>query len=181
MPLCAPPLQTAEYPVALTSIHKVIRRLNRDTTLVATGLLGTVVFAAIVLAFPKRDPKADDLTKEARQTTTGSVRKSVSEITSGPATNFDDGFGPEISHSDPHANARSWSPAHRQDSARVIRPKIRNVRSRSSLWARLVDVKMRLVAFWHQRLAPTERSRGWTQFSNKGERKKASYTAKTSH
>ena len=39
MPLCAPPLQTAEYPVALTSIHKVLRRLDRDTTLVAAGLL----------------------------------------------------------------------------------------------------------------------------------------------
>ena len=163
----------------------------------ATGLLGTVIFAALVLAVQERHPKTAVVAEEASQTggdlslkaNPGAFSKveglnansSTGEITSGPATIFDHGFSPKISHSDPHANPSSWSPAHRQDSARVIRPKIRNVRSRSSLWARLVDVKMQLLAFWHQRLAPTERSRGWTQFSNKGERKKVSYTAETRH
>jgi len=48
-----------------------------------------------------------------------------------------------------------------------------------SLWAMLADVKIQLFAFWHRKLAPTERSRGWTQFANKWERKKVSYTAET--
>jgi hypothetical protein len=157
MPLCAPPLQTAEYPVALTSIHKVLRRLDRDTTLVAAGLLGTVVFAAIVLAFPERDPKPDDPTKEARQTT-GSDRKS---LTSGQATSVDQGSNPEINHPDVQANATSWSPAQRPDSVRVIRSKIPNVRYRTFVRHRILDVKMRLIALWHQSLARSEKSRGW--------------------
>jgi hypothetical protein len=107
--------------------------------------------------------------------------KSTDEISSGPATNVDDGFSPEINHSDLHTNARSWSPAHRQDSARVIRPKIPSVRYRSSVRPRFVDAIMRLIPSWHKSLVPTERSRSWTQFSNKGERKKVSYTAETSH
>jgi len=49
-------------------MYKVIKRLNRNTTWVATGLLGSVVFAALMVAFQERHPKADDLT-EARQTT----------------------------------------------------------------------------------------------------------------
>jgi hypothetical protein len=48
---------------------------------------------------------------------------------------------------------------------------------------RFVDVKMRLIALWHQSLVRTERSRSWTLFSNsnKGERKKVGYTAETNH
>jgi hypothetical protein len=42
-------------------------------------------------------------------------------------------FTPEINHINAHANASSWSPAHWQDSVRVIRLKIRNVRYRSSM------------------------------------------------
>jgi hypothetical protein len=48
---------------------------------------------------------------------------------------------------------------------------------------RFVDVKMRLIALWRQSRVRTERSRSWTLFSNsnKGERKKVSYTAETNH
>jgi hypothetical protein len=43
-----------------------------------------------------------------------------------------------------------------------------------------VDVKMRLIALWHQSLQ-REKSRGWTAFSNsnKWERRKVGYTAET--
>jgi hypothetical protein len=173
------PLQTPEHP-ALPGAHDVIRRLNRDTTWVATGLLGAVIFAALVLALLECHPKADDLAKEARQTTgslllnanpatpgnvMGSDRKSLSEITSGQATSVDHGLNPEINHSDVQANATSWSPAHGPDSAQVIRPKIPKVR-------RYVDVKTRLIALWHQSLQ-REKSRAWTLFlnSNKWQRK----------
>jgi len=102
-----------------------------------------VIFAALVLAVLECHPKADDLTKEARQTT-GSLllnanpatpsnvmdpdRKSISEITSGQATSVDHGLNPEINHSNAQANATSWSPVHGPDSAEVIRPKIPKVR-----------------------------------------------------
>jgi hypothetical protein len=42
---------------------------------------------------------------------------------------------------------------------------------------------MRLIALWHQSLAQSEKSRGWTLFSNsdKWPRKKINYTATKSH
>jgi hypothetical protein len=136
-------------------------------------------------------------------------KSSTDKMTSGQATSVDNGFAkispqentysqmeaaastptpvlafsPEINHVNAQANASSWSPAHWQDPARVRRPKIRNVRDRSSVVLRSVDVKMRLIALWHQSLARSERSRSWTQFSksNKEDRKKVSYTVETNH
>ncbi len=136
-------------------------------------------------------------------------KKSTGEITSGQASSVDHAFTeispkenpssqmeaaasiptpvlaftPEIKHIDAQANASSWSPAHWQDSVRVIRLKIRNLRYRSSVVLRSVDVKMRLIALWHQSLARSENSRNWTAFSNlnRGVRKKAAYTAETNH
>jgi hypothetical protein len=92
-------------------------------------------------------------------------------------------FTPEINHIKAQANASSWSPAHWQDPVRVIRQKIRNLRYRSSVVFRSVNVKMRLIALWHQSLARSEKSRSWTAFSNlnKGVRRKAAYTAETNH
>ena len=58
MALHPPPLQTRELPSALSDTYKVIRRLNRNTTWVATGLLGSVVFAALMVALQERHPKA---------------------------------------------------------------------------------------------------------------------------
>ena len=136
-------------------------------------------------------------------------KKSTSEITSGQASSVDHAFTeispkenpssqmeaaastpnpllaltPEINHINAQANASSWSPAHWQDSARVIGLKIRNASSKSSVRPRIVDVKRRLIELWHQSLAKSEKSRNWTAFSNlnRGERKKAAYTAETNH
>jgi hypothetical protein len=170
--LHAHPLPTQEHPVALTGTPKVVRRLNRDTTWLATALLGTVIFAALVLAVQDSQPKATDLTKEARQTggnlllnansaelseVVGSNGKSTDEITFGQATIVDHGFTPEMNHPHVQANTTSWSPAHRQDSARLIRPKISHERNRSSVRPGIVDVKIRLIALWHQSLARSER------------------------
>ena len=78
-------------------------------------------------------------------------------------------FTPEtnINQNDVQANAGSWTAAHRQDSQRVTGLKVRRARSRSSVRHRFVDVKMRLIALWHQslrevkNLAPGQDSRGW--------------------
>jgi hypothetical protein len=53
--------QTPEYPVPLTGTERVIEKFNRNTTWVATGLLGSVIFAALILALIGRDPKVDDV------------------------------------------------------------------------------------------------------------------------
>ena len=185
--LNALPLQTREYPLALRGTPNVMRAFNRNTMWVATGLLGTVIFAALVLAVQERHPMAANLGEEARQTSgelllnaspaalsevVGSSGKSTDEITSGRATSSDDGFTPEINRPEVQANVSSWSPAQRQDSARVIRPKIPNVRHRSSMQSRFVDVKMRLLALWHQSLARAETSRSWTLFREPEQRVK---------
>jgi hypothetical protein len=60
---------------------------------------------------------------------------------------------------DSQANATSWSSAHPYDFARVIRSKIHNIRHRSPPRLRFVDVKMRLIALWHQSLAGSQRPR----------------------
>jgi hypothetical protein len=135
--------------------------------------------------------------------------KSTVEVTSGQATSVDHGFNvispqenpssrmetaapiqtpvdaltPEKNHPDVQANASLLSSVHWQDSGRVIVPKVSRVRSRSSGRFRFVDVKMRLIALWHQSLVRSEKSRNWTAFSNsnKGERRKVGYTAETYH
>src|SRR5258708_17887644 len=147
MALQEPRLQTPEHPVPLTGMYKVIKRVNRNATWVATGLLGSVVFAALMVAFQERHAKADDLT-EARQTrgdlllnanllnanpaapseVMGSNGKSTGDITLGQATSVDHGFNPEINHPDVQANENSWSPAHSQDPARALPPHIPNHR-----------------------------------------------------
>ena len=75
-------------------------------------------------------------------------------------------FTPEINRHDLQANAGSWTLAYRQDPGRAIGPKARNIRYRSSVMLRSVDVKRRLIELWHQSLAKSEKSRNWTAFSN---------------
>jgi hypothetical protein len=72
---------------------------------------------------------------------------------------------PEINQTQAQADASSCFPAHRQDSTRVIRLKKPNVRYRSSAGLTSAEVKMRLIALWHQSLARSEKSRTWTGFS----------------
>ena len=198
MALQEPRLQTTENPVPLTGISKAIKRFNRNTTWVATGLLAPVIFAAVMVALQERHAKADDLTKEERQTTgdplvnanpaaisdsLGSNEKNTGEIISAQATSVDQGLTSEIKHPDTQANATSWSPAQQPDSVRVIRSKIPNVRYRTFVRHRIRHVKMRLIALWQQSLARIEKSLTWTAFSNsnKGERRKVSYTTEAYH
>ena len=183
--LNALPLQTREYPAALPSIRNVMQRFNRNTMWVATGLLGTMIFAALVLAAQEHHSIPADVAEKEMPTSgeillnanpvalsegIGLSGKSTGEITSGQTI-------------DVKANGNSWSPAQRQESARVIRPKILNVRYRLSMRPRFVDVKTRLLALWHQSLARSEKSRTWTLFSNsnKERKKKVSFTGETIH
>ena len=90
---------------------------------------------------------------------------------------------PEINQPDVRVNKNAWSTGYSQDPARVTGPKVRHTRGRSFVRPRFVDVKMRLIALWHQSLTRSEGFRGWRLFSRskKGDRKKVGYTAKTNH
>ena len=185
-----PPLasQSHEHPVALAGTGALIRRFNRDTILLATGLLGTVIFAAIVLAAQERYRKAPVFTDEVGQPrgelslnatpfvvskVVGLDAANTGEISSDPATNVDAPVSTGASPQKSHPNAISWSSAHRQDSGRFIRSKNRRVKVHSSLWDKIADVFI----FWHRKPVPPERSRGWTEVAKKGQRKKVSFTA----
>jgi hypothetical protein len=179
-----------------------ISKFNRDTVWLATGILGTVVFAALALAFQECQPKATperDFLLNANPASAGSAVASSSsyggimtpEKGSGDDHTFTEtallkarsssaaptpapvlAFTPEISHN-----------ANRQDSAPERRPRTRNVKNRSSFGFGTVDVKRRLIELWHQSLTRSEKSRSWTAFSNlgRGASRKAAYTAEMSH
>jgi hypothetical protein len=180
--------------LALEGTRNVMRRFNRDTTLVVTGLLGTVIFAALVLAVQEHHLLPAEVAEKEMQThgevlpnanpvglseVAGLNGKSTDKISLGQATSFDDGFTQaEINHADSQANVSSLSPAQRHDSARIIRRTIAIVRHRSSTRLRFVGVKMWFLAFWHHGSQRAEKSRSWIQFwnSNKERRKKAETT-----
>jgi hypothetical protein len=84
---------------------------------------------------------------------------------------------PEINHINAPETVSS------RDSVRVTRPKTRSLGYTSSVVLGTVDVKKRLIALWHQSLARSEKSRTWAAYSNLNRvvRKKAAYTAETSH
>ena len=168
--LPAPALQTREHSVALPDTNLVIRRFNRDTGWLATGVLGAVVFAALMLAVLVQDrhPRAVDLTKEAVQAVGDLLPNANSAPTKNPSSQMEAAAStltavvasnPEINHTKALANANTWFPADRRHSMRVIRPKIPNVKYRSSLGLIFVDVKMRLIALWHKTLMRSEKSR----------------------
>ena len=104
----APPVQIREQLAALPGKTDVIRRFNRNTAWLATGLLSSVVFAALVLTVQEWHPKAADQGEEERPTrgdlllnanlgtlskiVSLSAESSKSEITSGQATSVDHVF-----------------------------------------------------------------------------------------
>jgi hypothetical protein len=173
----------------------VIRGFNRDTAWLATGVLGAVVFAALVLAVQEYHPTKVNPTEEAVKAgsgrlpnanvvTLGSVvaKSSNDKMASGEGNGVDHAFNkaspeddpfshieragsaptpvfafaPEINRDDTQGNSGSGTLVHRQDSARAIEPKARNVSNRSSAASRYVGVKRRLIELWHQSLAKSE-------------------------
>jgi hypothetical protein len=170
-------------------IRATVIRFNRDTGWLATGLVGTVVFAAIVLAVQEHQPKANPAPSDPAPLV-GVVAASSSPNAELPPTQ-DSGVDrqPVKTSLDEKASSSQYESAvpasglahrpegrhheHRQDSTR----------NRSSVVFSTADVKRRLIELWHQSLAKNEKSRSWTAFShlNRGAHKKAAYTAEVSH
>ena len=155
----------------------VIRGFDRDTGWLATAVLGTVIFAALTLAVQEHHPMKVNPSEEAMQA--GSELSRYTNIAAAPTPVF--AFTPESSPLGEVANPDSSASTLRQDSARSIGPETRNVRNRSSVASRSIDVKRRLIQLWHQSLTKSEKSRSWTSFSNlnRGVSKKAAYTPET--
>ena len=188
-------------------IRDTISRFNRDTLWLATGVVGTVVFAALVLAVEEWRPDATQaergLLLNANPATAGSAvarsSKSDSKMTPGRGSSDDQAFAetslPEISSAQAKPAAAStpapivaFTPeinrnAHGPPTAPVKGRRAHNLRNTSSVAFGYVDVKRRLIELWHQSLARKEKSRTWTAFSNlnREARKKAAYTAETNH
>ncbi len=166
----------------------MIKTINREYVGFGTGVLGVVVFGAVVLAIQEH-PR--HINPEGKAALAGSPvaeispqknpfsQMSVAASTPTPVL----ALTPEINDQEVSTNAAAGIPANRQDSRRVIGLKIPHARSRSSGRPRIIDVKRRLIALWHQSLARSEKSRGRTRYpnSNKGTEKKVSYTAETNH
>jgi hypothetical protein len=172
--LNSPPLEKIENKGFLSDPDDVIRKFNRDTMWLAAGLLGTLIFAALVLALQEPDRKAANQLKEELQASGDALVNANPSILSKavglnpesppqenrpPAMEAPESTkttvpapAPDINQS----NADSWSSVHRKDFASVIRSKIHNIRQRSSLRFRYAGVKMRLLALWHQSLARSQ-------------------------
>ena len=157
----------------------VFKVYNRDTAWLATGVLGALVLAALMLAVQERQPKATqaerDLLPNAYSATVESVvaksSHSNGKMTTESGSSVDHAFTETPPQEIPSSQRESAAStptvvlaltpemnrnAHRQDSGRVRGPKTRNGRNRSSAAFRSVDVKRRLIELWHQSLAKSE-------------------------
>jgi hypothetical protein len=162
-----------------------ISRFNRETVWLAVGVLGTVVFAALVLAVQECQPKAPQTERDLSLNANPGEARSVLAV-----SNFTGKMTPEQGSGDDHtftetalleacpsssaptpAPVLAFTPeisrnAHRQDSAPEKRLRTRTVKNRSSFGFGTVNVKRRLIELWHESLARNAKSRSWTAFSN---------------
>jgi hypothetical protein len=109
---------------ALPGTGDVIRRFNRDTWWLATGVLGGVIFAALVIVIQECQPKATeaerDLLLNANPATLASVvaksSSSNGKMTAGPGSSLDNAFTeippPENPSSQMEAPASNPTPLH---------------------------------------------------------------------
>ena len=172
------------------------RRFNRNSAWLATGILSSLISAALMFAVQERHAKVTDQAKEDKETggaalvnanpgvhsnvATLRAESSTGEIRLRQAINVTPGSAvisplqnpfvwmeiperpsqaslpmltPKNDQPVAQANASRQPSVRGQDSARVIRAKIHNIRPRSSERRKVVHAKMRLLALWHQSLA----------------------------
>jgi hypothetical protein len=181
--------------------NDVLRRYDRQTMWVASGLLICMILGAVVVAVQEPEKNAadhameenlisDDAVVNSNPTALSDVRTVNAESTSSamnsgqrsidrtdtvispgqnssPLTESQESSQTPVSaltsetyQSETQADTSPMSPVQRQDTARVIRPSIRNLRHR--LHGRLrLDVKSRLIALWHESLARSQQPRSW--------------------
>ena len=185
-----------ENPASLTRSYNVIKKFNRNTTWVATGLLGSVFFAALMVALQDRRIKSDEPSIEESQSpveltpnlnpaaftnSTSTNDKQIGEVVSEQPTSLNSEVAPVINQLGAKPDVTAQTQVSGKDSVRATNEQIRRGRPRSSVRSKYVGVKARLIALWHQS-AQRKKSPGWILSTNsKADRKKkVSYTAATS-
>jgi hypothetical protein len=184
----------------LVGTLRIIRKFNRSTTWVASGLLGSVIFAALMVAFQERnsEPAGNDAS-QARQVGDAELstdhpaslpsfanlpENTANEVTPGLMKGGDQRLA-SVGKDEPaeRVNVIGWSPVPRHDLGRSHGATSSKTTSRTSTRPKYVNVKMRLLALWHESLAHNEKARSWTRFSQvkEGEKEKVSYTARANH
>jgi hypothetical protein len=197
---CASPAVSGKDLIAYR--NDVLRRYDRQTMWVASGLLICTILAAVVVAVQEQEKNAadhemeenlisDDAAVNANPTALPDVRgvnaesvnsemslgqtisvkrtdvvispgKSSSPLT-GPAESSQipvSALTSETYQPETQADTSPMPSVQRQDTARVIRPSMRNLRHR--LHGRLgLDVKSRLIALWHESFGRSQQPRGW--------------------
>jgi hypothetical protein len=86
-----------------------------------------------------------------------STEQRTGELDAGRVTSVDSELPPKTTPPDVPANQTSVSPSQQRAAAAVNRPRIGHVRHRSTVRYQMLDVKKRLLALWHQSLAPGEK------------------------
>jgi hypothetical protein len=100
-----------------------------------------------------------------------STDQSTGELDAGQVASVDSKLTPQTTQADVPANATSVSPSQQTASAEANRPRIGHVRHRSTVRHQMLDVKTRLLALWHQSLAPSEKCSKWSLFWDRREMK----------
>jgi hypothetical protein len=173
-----------------------ISKFNRDTVWLATGVLGIVVFAALVLAFQERQPQVRQAESDILPNIPATVASEVANSSKangkmtprqGDGVDHAEISPQEISSSQTETAANSVladTPqinrhAHRSERARGS--KTPNGRNRSSVVFGSAYVKRRLIENSGIKVWRGGETRSWTAFSklNSGVKKKTAYTAAT--
>ena len=144
---------------SFTGTNDMNQRSNSGAVWLGAGVLGTVAFAAVVLALQDHYSMRVNSTGEAGRAGSVIAKFSPQEnrhphLENAAATPF-----PVLALTPRHdvqANAGSWSTEHRKASGQAMELHVPRTRSRASM--RPVDVKTRLIALWHQSLARSETS-----------------------
>jgi hypothetical protein len=184
-----PEFNDREDSASLAHVYHAIQKFNRNTTWVATGLLGSVLFGALIIALQDRQSKPDDPANKTDQsgvdlsprtvamTDLTPSEKSNAESVSEQPTKLIRRSTPVVNRPDVKSNVTSQFQIS-DNAARSITERNHHGRPQSSV-RRYVGAKAQLIALWHQHLR-RQRSPGWT-LSNEWRKKKISYTTATNH
>jgi hypothetical protein len=159
-------------------MHEVLRRFDRETGWLATGLLGGLILAAMAIGVQLQKHRTEQVNLPVKTMQVGVdhavIFQPQTDETATAAT-------PDLNSDADRRNVQaSPSILSTQKTLAAKAPKTSTAKSKSSKRLRIVDVKKRLIELWHQSLARAE-TRSWTLFksSNGRDKKKVSYTAET--
>jgi len=159
-------------------MHEVLRRFDRETGWLATGLLGGLILAAMAIGVQLQKHRREQVNLPVKTMEVGVDHQVIFQ----PQTDETATAATPDLNSDADCRNVQASPSilSTQKTLAEKAPKTSTAKSKSSKRLRIVDVKKRLIELWHQSLARAE-TRSWTLFKSSSgrDKKKVSYTAET--